>query len=337
MSTHSYAPGVNLPAPRVHWRLVNVSVIVPVKDDPRIFACVDSIRAAASKHALDIVVVDNGSAPEFAAELRALAAQGVTVIASAGTVYAARNRGIDAAAADVLLFTDADCTVHPDWIRAALAALSRGADIVQGLAGSAGTTFRDRVIQARYEAPFRDGRTGAPVLCDTRNLAVRRIVFERLRFEERYRRVGDTEFGLRAEAMGFRVALAPEMRVDHEHDVAFEIFVAKQICHGWGAARLMHDYPGLPWHGGHLLITAKWLPRLRRLALARRAGPPTGWAAIAGGRLLDRAGSRVPFRAAVLALGALDKKAGLAGHLMYRPAGDEPSPSDLIGRPLSRN
>ena len=316
---------------------MNVSVIVPVKDDPRIFACVKSIRAAACRHELDIVVVDNCSSPEFGGQLHALAGKGATVIAAEGTVYAARNRGIDAARGDVLLFTDADCTVRTDWISAALASLTRGADIAQGLAGSTGDSFRDRVIQERYEAPFRDGRRGTPVLCDTRNIAIRRAVLDRLRFEERYRRVGDTELGLRAEAMGFRVALAPEMRVDHQHDVAFDIFVAKQVCHGWGAARLMHDYPGLPWHGGHLRVTAKWLPRIRRLPLVARGGPLLARLAIGGGRLLDRAGSKVPFRLAVLALGALDKTAGLAGHLMYRPGGKEPSPSDLLGRNLARN
>jgi hypothetical protein len=168
-------------------------------------------------------------------------------------------------------------------------------------------------------------------------MAVRRVVFDRIRFEERYRRVGDTELGLRAEAMGFRVALARSMRVDHQHDVAFDVFVAKQVCHGWGAARLMHTYPGLPWHGGHLRVTAKWLPRLRRLPLVMRCGAPLARVAVAGGRLLDRAGARLPFRLACVALGALDKTAGLAGHLMYRPGGVEPSPSDLLGRSLARD
>jgi hypothetical protein len=162
-------------------------------------------------------------------------------------------------------------------------------------------------------------------------------VLDRVRFEERYRRAGDTELGLRAEAMGFRVALAPGMRVDHQHDVAFDVFVAKQVCHGWGAARLMDDYPGLPWHGGHLRVTSKWLPRFRRVPLVARSGPLLARLAIAGARLLDRVGPRVPFRLGVLALGALDKTAGLAGHLMYRRGGEEPSPSDLLGRSLIRN
>ncbi|MGH2610016.1 MAG: glycosyltransferase family 2 protein, partial [Tepidiformaceae bacterium] len=260
---------------------MSLTVIVPVKDDPRIFACVDSIRAAACDRELEIIVIDNRSSAEFARKLRALDEQGVSVISAEGTVYAARNRGVAASSGDIVLFTDADCTVHPDWMTTALAVISRGSDIAQGLAGSAGDTFRDRVIQARYEAPFRGMRPGTPVLCDTRNFAARRAVLDRVRFEESFRRVGDTELGLRAEALGFRVAFVPEMRVDHQHEPALDVFIAKQVCHGWGAARLMHESPGLPWHGGHLLLTATWLPRLRRLPFHRAAGRLIGRASIA--------------------------------------------------------
>lgn len=316
---------------------VDVSVIVPVKDDPRIFECVDSIRAAACERAVEIIVVDNQSSAEFSASLDALAEHGVRVVAAGGTVYAARNRGCEAACGAALLFTDADCKVDSEWIANAVALLRRGADIVQGLAGSAGDTFRDRLIQARYEAPFRAMRPGTPVLCDTRNMGARRAVLDRVRFEEAYRRVGDTEFGLRAEAAGFRVAFAPEMRVDHQHESALDVFVAKQVCHGWGAARLMHDSPGLPWHGGHLLVTATWLPRARRLPLHGMAGRLIGRVSIVGARALDRAATRLPFRVALFALGALDKGAGLAGHLTYRRGGLEPSPSDLLGRRLPRD
>ena len=35
----------------------------------------------------------------------------------------ARNRGIEAASADILAFIDADCRAHPDWLRSALRAL----------------------------------------------------------------------------------------------------------------------------------------------------------------------------------------------------------------------
>ena len=316
---------------------MRISVVIPVKDDPRIVACVASIRAAAGDFAPEIIVVDNDSASAFRNTLRALEHDGVRVLAASGTVYAARNRAIEASTGEAILFTDADCEVDPAWLTAAVAALAAGADLVQGLSGSSAHTWRDRLIQARYEAPFRALRPGAPVECDTRNLAVRRAVFDRLRFNEAYRRVGDTELGLRAEALGFRVAFAPAMRIRHAHEPALDVLIAKQICHGWGAQRLMHEAPGLPWHGGHLRLAAKWGPGIRRIPGHRRAGAVFATLSIYAARALDRLGPRLPFRLSLVLLGALDKSAGLAGHLMYKPDASEPSPSALLNRPLPRN
>ena len=315
-----------------------VSVILPVRSDRRVFAAVESILACADEAArLELIVIDNASTPEFSSELQARLAGEVTILQEAEPgVYGARNRGVAAAAGEVILFTDADCVVRRGWVASALAALE-SADIVQGYAGSAGDSVMQRLIQRRYEAHLRKLVPGRPTECDTRNLGARRAVFDALRFEDRYRRVGDTEFGLRAEAAGFTVAYEPSMRVDHEHDEDLALFAAKQVCHGWGAQRLMQTHPEVEWHGGHLKAVARVSKRLepwRGTVLLARACTR---GAVLNARALQRLAPRLPEAAGFWWLSAIDKLAALGGHLSYRPGAPEPSPSEIVGRTLLRD
>ena len=225
---------------------------------------------------------------------------------------------------------------RPGWVKAGLDGL-KAADIVQGYSGSVGDGKVQRLVQRRYEAHLRKLPAGRPTECDTRNLAMRRTVFETLRFEERYRRVGDTEFGLRAEAAGFRVAYQPSMRVEHEHEPDLALFAAKQVCHGWGAQRLMQQHPEVEWHGGHLKTVSR---------MSKRLEPRTGTGLIAracvrgsilNARLLQRAASSLPGVVGFWWLTGIDKLAALGGHLSYRPDAAEPSPSEILGRTLPRD
>lgn len=311
------------------------TVIIPVKDDPLIFACVSSVLAAGPQQ---VIVVDNGSTPEFQEELRSRLPEATTLLrVDVPGVYRARNAGIDAAAGEVILFTDADCVAEARWVTAALEAIAAGADIVQGFSGAAPDGRVSRWLQNRYESHLRRLRPGDGTETDTRNMAVRRAVFERIRFNPHYRRVGDTEFGLLSEAAGFRVAYAPAMRVLHSHDEDLRVFAAKQICHGWGAQRLMQEHPEVQWHGGHLKLVARVSDRLSRMRWLRPSARLFAWLAISGAAVLQRSPAWLPDRAAILALTAIDKLAALSGHISYRPGDPEPSPSELLGRKLPRD
>jgi glycosyltransferase involved in cell wall biosynthesis len=315
-----------------------VSVIIPVRSDPRVFAAVDSVLACGSEAgSLQVIIIDNASTPGFSAELtERLGATCTLLHEDEPGVYAARNRGVDAATGAVILFTDADCLVRAGWITQALKALE-GDDIVQGYSGSIGDSRVQLLIQRRYEAHLRNLAPGRPTECDTRNLGMRREVFETLRFEERYRRVGDTEFGLRAEAAGFTVAYEPAMYVDHEHEADLPLFAAKQVCHGWGAQRLMQEHPEVEWHGGHLKTVAKVSRRLEPRRATGVLAKLCSRGAILNARLLQKGAPRLPIVVGFWWLTAIDKVAALGGHLSYRRGASEPSPSELLGRTLLRD
>ena len=318
----------------------SVSVVVPVLDDPRVFALVESVLACRDEAGeFELLVVDNGSPPEFATTLRdRLPKEGVTLLVEPEQgVYRARNRAVDAARGELVFFTDADCVVAKGWLAAGIAAAAAGADLIQGFSGSSGKGPIHALLQQRYEAHLRKLRPGDATECDTRNLAVRAKVFEKIRFNDRFRRVGDTEFGLVAEAAGFRVAYEPKMRLEHDHDPDLRLFAAKQACHGWGAQRLMQDHPEVEWHGGHLKLVARlsqglgprWITRVLSAACIRGA--------LLNASLLQRLAPRLPHGIGFAWLTGIDKLAALGGHLSYRPGAAEPSPSGILGRQLARN
>lgn len=317
-----------------------VTAIIPVRDDRRVFACVDSVIASAGEFAAQLLVVDNASPKEFNARLQGLPAAVTLLCEPVVGAYSARNRAVREATGDVLFFTDADCVVGPGWISAGLDALERyDADIVLGKSGQvAEASATQRLVQARHDAALRRLRPGEPTEIDTKNLAVRRRVFEALTFNDGFLRVGDTEFGLRAEHLGFRVAYCPAMNVAHDNPRTIAEFVAKQVCHGWGAQRIMRQHPQTRWHGGHLRLVSKVSHLLTRVPFRRPLSLGAARTVVGVAHTLDRAGAaRLPFSLAYRLVYSLDKLGAAAGHLMYEAGREEPRLSSLLGRKLPRD
>ena len=97
---------------------MNVSVVIPVKNDPvGLEACLLSIEASAVQGVdYEVLVVDNGSTDDTIAVAKR---HGATVLqAPHATVSALRNLGAKKSTGDVLAFIDADCTVVPGWFDA---------------------------------------------------------------------------------------------------------------------------------------------------------------------------------------------------------------------------
>jgi cellulose synthase/poly-beta-1,6-N-acetylglucosamine synthase-like glycosyltransferase len=104
---------------------LSATVVVPVFQGARTLArCLASIARQDAADRLAVVVVDDGSTDGSGEIARSFAGARVIEIPHAGRA-AALNRGIAAAAGDVVLFTDADCEVPPDWAGTLLSLLER--------------------------------------------------------------------------------------------------------------------------------------------------------------------------------------------------------------------
>ena len=112
-----------------------ISVIIPTYNDGAYLdACLDSIRSQQlNGQTIEVIVVDDGS------EEKELRSEGVKELRSEGVTFirqehagqsAARNRGLQAAKGEFIVFVDADDRLEPDWMARHLEAID-GVEYVQ--------------------------------------------------------------------------------------------------------------------------------------------------------------------------------------------------------------
>jgi glycosyltransferase involved in cell wall biosynthesis len=201
------------------WPLI--SVIIPHLNQPEgLEVCLNSLESQSLERArFEVIVIDNGSTvvPEDVVARH----PGTRLLhESQPGPGPARNRGIQAATADIFAFIDADCRAHPDWLRSALHILRLLPERI--LLGGDVRIWRDdnkpfTAIEA-YESVFgyrfklyieRQGFSG------TGNLIVRRADFEMIGPFAGIQIAEDIEWGQRARAVGCTFRYVPEMIVFH--------------------------------------------------------------------------------------------------------------------------
>jgi glycosyltransferase involved in cell wall biosynthesis len=211
----------------------SISVIIPARDAaPTLDRTLSALRAQTLKEPFEVIVVDDGSVDGTASVAHRYAPL-VRLIRSERSEGpgAARNRGVGAACAPVLAFTDSDCFPARDWLATGLRALA-GADLVQGAVApdpDAPRTPFDRTVIVARDGGF----------YQTANVFLRRELFHSLggfRDWAREPRTGeprpgspdrrrarasrtpigeDTLFAWRARRDGARVAFAADALVHH--------------------------------------------------------------------------------------------------------------------------
>ncbi len=199
-----------------------VSVIIPVYNDAiRLEKCLKALEA--QRYASDryeVVVVDNGSSEPMQPTISKFKHAVAAYEAQPGS-YAARNKGIELAKADVLAFTDGDCIPHEDWLANGVQTLAQNAGC--GLVGGRiDIFFADEKRPTAVE--LFDALWGFPqeeyISIDqyavTANLITRRDVFEKVGlFNSRLKSGGDREWGERVVAAGYKVVYGDDVCVGH--------------------------------------------------------------------------------------------------------------------------
>jgi GT2 family glycosyltransferase len=211
------------------------------------------LAAAAQAEVERIIVVDDGSpAPVRSAQPRVEVLRRDTP----GGAAAARNLGVARAlerAADLVLFTDADCVPQPGWAAAHAHFLATSPHAAAGgVTRALGTTLLDRfhdfagTLNGRWRLPDR----GALLFAPTCNLAVRSAALARIRFDERFPHAGeDVDFCLRLAEVG-TIGLATAAVVRHDFGYASTLgglraFLAQFRRYGAGDPLLLERHPAL--------------------------------------------------------------------------------------------
>ncbi len=203
---------------------LTLSVVIPVwRDSASLAECLRAITASPPQP-IEIIVVDDGS-PEPEASLIA----GVCHSACARLVRlpenrgpaTARNGGARLASGDILVFLDADVTVHPDTLQRIQQRLSQD----PGLAGVFGS-YDDQPAAPGTVSRFRNllhhyvhHQSAGPASTFWSGCgAIRRTTFQLAGgFDETYRSasIEDVEFGARLYAAGQAILLDPTIQVRH--------------------------------------------------------------------------------------------------------------------------
>ncbi|MFD1600376.1 FkbM family methyltransferase [Halobellus rarus] len=283
-----------------------VSIVVTVRNDrENLEGCLDAL-ADLSYPSYEVVVVDDGSTDGTveAATDHQLTEEGRLRLVEVGSaeepigIGASRNRGVAAAARDVIAFTDADCRPRPEWLADLVPCLA-GHDLIGGRVRPAGGTTASAYeavnssLDMGAHAARVDPGGGTPYL-PTANLVGTRAVFEAVPFPER-NVAEDVEVCWNAVAAGFDVVYSPRGVVEHAYRSGRQ-FAGRRATYAASEALLARAYGrdqadrvGVPVAG--LLVVV-----LAALAMASSgivAGVTGGGAALVGGLAVTVDGVRI--------------------------------------------
>jgi GT2 family glycosyltransferase len=214
-----------------------ISVVVPVRDGAgSLPALLDSLAAQTlERERFEVVVVDNASRDATAEVARAAGA--VVVHEPVPNRSRARNRGIEAAGAARLAFTDADCVASPGWLEALLAC----AGVAPLVAGPVVTTMRgdppNAVERLEQRWRFSQEHWVREGWAATANLCVERRALGAVGgFDPAYRQIGeDADLCIRAGRAGFALGWCPDAVVTHEAESNIAPMLKRAFRHGYGA------------------------------------------------------------------------------------------------------
>lgn len=198
-----------------------ISVVVPHLNQPEsLAACLASLADQSIDSAFyEVIVVDNGSSrvPQEAA----LPYPNMRIISEPQPGPGpARNTGVRAARAELLIFMDADCRADRNWLATALRELNAASE--RTIFGGDVRIWRDgkthfTPIEAyesvfAYRSQLYIERQG---FCPTGNLAAPRSAFREIGFFADINVAEDIDWGNRARRAGFRIRYVPDMVVFH--------------------------------------------------------------------------------------------------------------------------
>jgi GT2 family glycosyltransferase len=201
-----------------------LSIIVPVKNGQTVLPIMlgNLVRSELPRESWELIVVDDGSAddsPAIASEYADLVIR--LPGRSRGPGYA-RNRGVERARGECIVFLDADVVVRPDTLSRIAAMMSSRPDVdaVFGAycdePAAAGVVSQYRNLLHHYTHDQEPGEAQtfwAGCGCVRRSVFLAVGMYDEWRFSRP--QIEDVELGYRMSAHGYHILLQPEIQVTH--------------------------------------------------------------------------------------------------------------------------
>jgi glycosyltransferase involved in cell wall biosynthesis len=228
---------------------LKASVVVPVYNGQATIAdCLDSLlRLDYPSDACEVVVVDNGSTDRTPAILDRYAPHVRVVHESSRGRSQARNAGVRHARGDVVAFTDADCTLHADWLSRIVVPL---ADEAVGMVGGTVLARRPCNHVAKYGEVIHDHeraitKTDPPHVLGG-NCAARRSTVEAIGgFDPSFSRSQDADFAFRLLRAGYRLVFERDAIAYHRNESTLPGLFREGFQHGFWSVPLFKAHRAL--------------------------------------------------------------------------------------------
>lgn len=232
---------------------MKISIVIPTYNRVnKLKACLESISHQEEKDGLaEVVVVDDGSTDGTRSYLkesrRNLPFSLIYILADHAGPAAARNKGIDRATGDIVLFMGDDTQAAPNLLRKHLKAHSKSKESISVLGHTTWLSslaitpfmhFQENGGSQFAYTKIRNTRDCGWNFYYTTNISTPRMILRSFRFDERFTaaRFEDMELGYRLDKAGYRIEYHRELMVWHDHPMSFEDFANHSYNFGKYAA-----------------------------------------------------------------------------------------------------
>ena len=234
------------------------SVVVPTCDRrEKTRKCVESLLAQTARE-IEVIVVDDGSRDGTPQELEKINDSRLVVLQNEQNqgANASRNRGVQHASADLVIFLDSDCVAEPDLVEKYLPVFADAS--IGAASGLVADLPPANVWELMFNGTHRFGTRGPISRVCSANLCVRRKLLVSHEWEEDFTDnavdedgVVDTSFSGRCDeeglylairAAGWRVVAEPAAKVVHDHPYDRRALLLQAYHGGAAAAELVWKF-----------------------------------------------------------------------------------------------
>lgn len=207
---------------------ITASVIIPAYNEEEFIQ--QTLQALTVNKSLEVIVVDNGSTDRTA---EIASQEGARVIEfPVGTIAAVRNRGVQDASAEVLIFIDSDVTVTPEWHEKLSAVLEEVRQSPLLITGSRyqPTNYKSFLNKYWYAELTQYDAT----YINAGHLITSRELFNKIHgFSENLETAEDYDFCQKAVKAGAVIKNNPELIVTHDgYPLSISGFIQRERWHG---------------------------------------------------------------------------------------------------------